>query len=89
MCKDFGGLGISNLRDLNICLLGSWLKRYQEGGRKLWRQFIDFKYNTNDPNIFHTSSRGASNFLKGVLWAANAAKMGYMWKIGNGQKVKF
>jgi len=23
------------------------------------------------------------------MWAAKAAKMGYMWKIGNGQKVKF
>jgi hypothetical protein len=27
--KEFRGLGIPNLRDLNICLLGSWLKRYQ------------------------------------------------------------
>ena len=23
MCKDFGGLGFPNLRDLNLCLLGS------------------------------------------------------------------
>jgi hypothetical protein len=26
MKKEFGGLGIPNLRDLNICLLGSWLR---------------------------------------------------------------
>jgi hypothetical protein len=26
--KEFGGLGIPNLQDLNICLLGSWIKRY-------------------------------------------------------------
>ena len=26
--KDFGGLGISNLQDLNIYLIGSWAKRY-------------------------------------------------------------
>ena len=89
MSKDFGGLGIPNLRDLNMCLLGSWLRRYQESGGKMWRQLLDFKYNASDPNIFHTSSRGASNFVKGVMWAANAAKMGFMWKIGNGQKVKF
>jgi hypothetical protein len=25
--KDFGGLGIPNLRDLNLCLLGSWVKK--------------------------------------------------------------
>jgi hypothetical protein len=23
-----GGLGIPDLKDLNLCLLGSWLKRY-------------------------------------------------------------
>jgi hypothetical protein len=28
MKKDFGGLGIPNLQDLNICLIGSWIKRY-------------------------------------------------------------
>jgi len=89
MCKKFGGLGIPNLRELNMCLLGSWLKRYQEGGEKTWKLLLDFKYNTSDPNILCSSSRGASNFFKGIMWAAKAAKLGYMWKIGNGQKVKF
>jgi len=28
ICKDFGGLGIPSLRELNISLLGYWLKRY-------------------------------------------------------------
>jgi hypothetical protein len=32
MAKDFGGLGVPNLWDLNICMLASWVKRYQEGG---------------------------------------------------------
>lgn len=27
MCKEYGGLAILNLRDLNICLLGSYIKR--------------------------------------------------------------
>lgn len=31
MKKEFGGLGIPNLQELNICLLGSW----REG--KLWK----------------------------------------------------
>jgi hypothetical protein len=26
--KDFGGLGVPYLADLNMCLLGSWVKRY-------------------------------------------------------------
>jgi hypothetical protein len=28
MKKEFGGLGITCLKDLNLCLLGSWLKRF-------------------------------------------------------------
>lgn len=32
---------------------------------------------------------GASDFLKGVIWAAQAAKMGYRWQVGNGKQVKF
>jgi hypothetical protein len=46
MHKDFGGLGVPNLRDLNICLVGSWIKRYQADGGKLWKEVIDFKYRT-------------------------------------------
>ena len=88
MCKEFGGLGIPNLRDLNICLLGSWLKRYNSDKEKLWKELIDFKYNTQKPNIFQSRSSGASNFFKGFMWAAQAAKMGYRWKVGNGRKLR-
>jgi hypothetical protein len=28
MKKEFGGLGVPSLRDLNLCLLGSWVRRY-------------------------------------------------------------
>jgi hypothetical protein len=36
MKNDFGGIGIPNLQDLNLCLIGSWIKRYIQGeGRKL------------------------------------------------------
>ena len=89
MCRDFGGLGISNLRELNMCLLGPWLKRYQTDNGKLWKEIIHFKYNTKDPHILCTSSNGASNFFKGVMWAGQAARMGFRWKIGDGRRVKF
>jgi hypothetical protein len=50
--KEFGGVGIPNLRDLNICLLASWMKRYEKDRGKLWRELIDFKYRTSKPNVF-------------------------------------
>jgi hypothetical protein len=35
MEKDYGGLGVSNLRELNICLLGSWIRRHAQDKEKL------------------------------------------------------
>jgi hypothetical protein len=89
MRREYGGLGIPSLRDLNICLLASWIKRYQSRSGKLWKEVIDFKYRIDKPNIFCTNDSKASPFFKGFMWAAKAANMGYRWKIGNGQKAKF
>jgi hypothetical protein len=50
MCKEFGGLGLPSIRDLNICLIASCLNRYEKD--KLWRQLIDYKYETSKPNFF-------------------------------------
>lgn len=77
MRKEAGGLGIPNLRDLNLFLLGSWIRRYQVDEGKLWKQVIDYKYNTSNPNIFITRYERASQFFKGLMWAAKAAKMGF------------
>jgi hypothetical protein len=38
---------------------------------------VDYKYNTCNPNVFTCRDDGASNFWKGVLWAARVVKMGY------------
>jgi hypothetical protein len=62
MEKEFGGLGVPNLRELNLCLLGSWVRRYFVDNEKIWKQLIDFKYNTSSPNIFTCRENGASNF---------------------------
>jgi hypothetical protein len=89
MKKENGGVGIPNLRDLNLCLLRSWGKRYPGDRDKIWRMLVDFKYNTKKPNIFTCKDAGVSNFWKGVLWATRVARMGYMWKVGDGTSVRF
>uniref|UniRef100_A0A0A8XZM4 Uncharacterized protein n=1 Tax=Arundo donax TaxID=35708 RepID=A0A0A8XZM4_ARUDO len=33
ICSEFWG--VPDLRDLNICLLGSWIRRYSEDSEKL------------------------------------------------------
>jgi hypothetical protein len=50
---------------------------------KIWRQLVDFKYNTSNPNLFTCRESGFSNFWKGVLWAAKVEK----WGIGRGLTV--
>lgn len=87
--KEYGGLGIPDLRDLNICLLGSWLKRYNDSNGKLWKQLVDFKYDNRNPNIFSAKSQHGSQFWKGVVWAAQAAKLGYRWHVGKCVRIKF
>jgi hypothetical protein len=39
--KEFGGLGIPNLKDPNLCLLGSWVKRFIQNEGKLWRSIVE------------------------------------------------
>jgi hypothetical protein len=64
--------------------LASWIKRYSQDEGKLWRVMVENKYRIVRPNIFCSEDVVISHFWKGVLWAINAVKMGYKWKIGNG-----
>jgi hypothetical protein len=90
MEKDFGGLGVPSLRELNLCLLGSWVRRYAIDGEKIWKEVIDFKYNTYIPNIFRCKDDGAYNFFgRGYCGLQRQPRWGYKWKIGNSTKVRF
>jgi hypothetical protein len=56
---------------------------------KLWKGIVDVKYQPCSPNIFCGEDRQISPFRKGIKWAAQAARIGYRWKIGNGTRVRF
>jgi len=87
--KDVGGLGIPDMRSLNLALLGSWIFRYQLNNNAIWKNIVDFKYKTKDPNVFCCPNVGTSPFWKGVMWAMQAAHMGIKWVIGDGRKIRF
>jgi hypothetical protein len=78
-----------HFRDLNLCLLASWVQRYNSADDKLWKNIIDHKYSTCSLNLFSCNDRGSSPFWKGVIWAAKAAKIGYRWQVGNGRRIRF
>jgi hypothetical protein len=70
-------------------LLASWIQRYQDSENRLWKDIIDSKYNTSSPNILCSNDRNTSPFWKGVMWTAQAARMGYRWCVRDGKKVRF
>jgi hypothetical protein len=49
--KECGGMGIPDLRDLNLCLLAFWVQRYYDAGDKLWKIIVDAKYANRSPNL--------------------------------------
>jgi hypothetical protein len=86
---DVGGLGIPGMRSLNLALLGSWIFRYQLNNNAIWKNMVDFKYKTKDPNVFCCPNVGTSPFWKGVMWAMQVAHMGIKWVISDGRKIRF
>jgi hypothetical protein len=72
--KQYGGLAIPEIRDLNLCLLGSWVKRYIRDEGKLWWRVVERKY-CRKGNNFCSDKNHASPFWKGVILAAQAVKM--------------
>ena len=87
--KEFGGLGVPDLRILNMCLLASWIHRYHLHNVVLWSQIIRSKYRTENPNVFCSADRNTLPFWKGVQWAAQAAVLGYQWLVGDGKRIRF
>ena len=83
MKKRVWGYGVPNLQDMNLCLIGSWVKRYIAGEGSLWRRIVDNKYNTKSPNILCCRDPHPSQFWKGVMWALQAVKVGYKWQVGD------
>jgi hypothetical protein len=77
------------MQDLNLCLIGSWIRRYINGEESLWKMIVDAKYNTKSPNILCCHETHPSIFWKGFMWAAGAVKFGYKWLVGDGKAIKF
>jgi hypothetical protein len=87
MKKRFGGLGIPELKYLNLCLLGSWVKRYISDEGRIWRNIVDNKY-CKQESIFYLDRDRASPFGRGFFGQLRV-KFGYRWHPGDRKRVKF
>jgi hypothetical protein len=61
---DYEGLGTPDIKDLNLRLLGSWVKRYFRDEGKLWRKVVEKKYCKKE-NIFCFEKKHASLSRRG------------------------
>jgi hypothetical protein len=78
-----GRLYVHDFMDFNLCLLASWIKRYNLSKHKTWREIFYHKYDTSNTNIL-TTTRNASPFWKWVAWEVCEANVGYRWNVANG-----
>jgi hypothetical protein len=60
--KEFGGLGIPDLRSLNLALLSAWIFRYRLNKNAIWTHIVDYKYRTENPNVLCCPKLGTSPF---------------------------
>ncbi|KAI4973273.1 hypothetical protein ZWY2020_028981 [Hordeum vulgare] len=87
--KEFGRLGIPNIREYNMALLASWGKRFYNSSNSDWKKLLAYKYNVDSPSIFWSRQQGGSSFWKGISWAFQAARKFYQWKLGDGNNIRF
>ncbi|XP_068477366.1 uncharacterized protein [Phaseolus vulgaris] len=93
--QDFGGLGIIDLRILNLALLGNWIWRLGMDRGGLWKEILDSKYGG------WRSLREDNKFNRGSLWWKDLKEVwnsegwgrsfeyGVKWKVGDGKEISF
>lgn len=87
--KEYGGLGIPNIKEYNMALLASWGKRFFDESDSDWKKIIRYKYRVNAPNLLWAKGDGGSTFWKSITWALAAVNFFYRWKLGNGELISF
>lgn len=85
-----GGMGVRNLRLHNKSLLLKWLRKYNDGSDKTWKNLINAKYvrkGSRCPPVAQNSSRGSIWTNMSKLW--NEFQQHTKLKLGYGAKIKF
>jgi hypothetical protein len=63
--KDHGGLGFTDTRLMNMCLLSKWIFKLERGDDDLCYILLRKKY-LRGKDFFSSNYRGASQFWKGT-----------------------
>jgi hypothetical protein len=81
MKKDLVVLVSTNLRDVNLCLLGSLIKGYHNDEGKIWKSIVDGKCVIDNRFSKHICKKPTPHFLflESCDAAARATRFGYRW----------
>jgi len=92
------GMGVGNLKDINIGLLTKWLWRFTEERENWWRKLLCEKYHLNELELYWDLDKGrnGSHFMRSIHKILNTetkynrvVKEGFRLALGNGEFIKF
>jgi hypothetical protein len=86
--RDHGGLGFTDTRLMNVCLLSRWIFKLEMGDEDLCCALLRRKY-LKDRAFYNSSFRGASQFWKGLREAKSYCQRGLKYILGDGKKIRF
>lgn len=86
--KDYGGLGFTETRRMNIALLAKWIMKIEFEDYSLCIELLRRKY-LHDGGFFQCKERYASQFWKGLLNIRRWLSLGSMWQVGDGSHISF
>ncbi|RZB98494.1 CST complex subunit CTC1 [Glycine soja] len=95
LSKDKGGLGIKDINNFNIALLGKWRWHLMQQKGELWARVVDSKYGgwrgLNEVDRVGSESVWWRDLKRALIHSQQGQLIqnGLKWKVGSGDKIKF
>jgi hypothetical protein len=86
--KAAGGVGFTDTRAMNKCLLAKWIFKIERGDKTICCNLLRQKY-LGEKNIFSYKTKSGSQFWKGLLAIRGEVSRGMKYILGYGRKIRF
>jgi hypothetical protein len=86
--KEGGGLGFTNKKVMNECLLSKWIFKLERGDTNICLDLLRKKY-LGEKGFFSCTYRGGSQFWKGLHEVKSSCQRGLKHAVNDGKKTRF
>jgi len=86
--KPTGGLGFTDTRVMNQCLLSKWIFKLERGDSNPCCNLLRAKY-LGEGGFFSSKNRGGSQFWTGLHDIKHCCAQGLIYVVNNGKKARF